>query len=61
MFTDPRGRMVYLTDPVGFPGTTSNIQGPRFSALLIGADGSLTPDLCEAPGGLPVSIAFYMP
>lgn len=53
--------MVYLTDPVGFPGTTSNIQGPRFSALLIGADGSLTPDLCEAPGGLPVSIAFYMP
>lgn len=61
VLTDPRGRMVYLTDPIGFAGTSSNIQGPRMSALLIEPSGGLTPQLCEAPGGLPTTIAYFMP
>jgi 6-phosphogluconolactonase (cycloisomerase 2 family) len=59
VLVDPRGGAIYVTDPIGV--ASGNNIGPRVSELEIGANGSLTPVVCETAGKLPLSMAIAIP
>ncbi len=56
---DPRGKVLYVSDPVG--AAVGNIQGARISSLTIDGGGALSPILCDAVGGKPISMAIFLP